>query len=91
MELRTERVLIETERHVITGVVSLPREGFRSRLSDFLSSSERDFIAVRDAVVTPVGDPQGGVEREFVAVARGHIVLASPLEGSPDAGDRPGG
>ena len=80
MQLRTERVLIETERHEITGTVTLPQEGFRSRLSDFLSSAERDFIAVQDATVTRLGEPGSAVARSFVAVARSHIVIATPLE-----------
>jgi hypothetical protein len=80
VQLRTERVLIETDRHEITGTVTLPQEGFRSRLSDFLSSAERDFIALQDAVVARIGEPESAVERPFVAVARQHIVLAAPLD-----------
>lgn len=91
MQLRTERVLIETERHVIQGTVTLPAEGFRSRLSDFLSSAERDFIALRDALVSPVGQPERAVEHEFVAVARRHIVLATPLEPGEEGPRQPGG
>jgi hypothetical protein len=75
---RHERVLIETQRHRISGILTLPADGFRSRLSDFLNASERDFVSLTDAVVETIGHAGPGTEHEFVAVARGHIVLAIP-------------
>jgi hypothetical protein len=87
VQLRTERVVIETDRLEITGTVTLPQEGYRSRLSDFLSSAERDFIAVQDAVIVRIGDPTSVVERPFVAVARRHIVLAAPLDPGGEGGE----
>ena len=46
MQHRSERVLIETERYRIYGVLTLPRDGYRSRMSDFLNSGEREFISL---------------------------------------------
>ena len=78
METRNERILIETERHRIVGAVLLPADGYRSRLSDFLNASERDFIAITDAVVETLGQANGPYRSDFVAVGREHIVLAMP-------------
>ena len=39
---------METARHRITGILTLPSDGYRSRLSDFLNASERDFISLTD-------------------------------------------
>jgi hypothetical protein len=78
METRNERILIETERHRIAGAVLLPADGYRSRLSDFLNASERDFIALTDAVIEPLGDPDGTYRSDFLAVGREHIVVAMP-------------
>ena len=73
---RNQRVVIETVRHRITGEVTLARDGYRSRMSDFLNASERDFVSVTDAVVERV-DGSGPSERHpFLAVSRHHIVLA---------------
>ena len=84
MQHRTERVLIETERHYIQGTLTLPQDGYRSRLSDFLSSSERDFLAVRDATVRRIDDPDFPAEElDFIAVGRDHVVLVSSLEDEP--------
>jgi hypothetical protein len=79
METRVERVVLETGRHRIVGDVTLPREGYRSRLSEYLNRGELDFIAVVDAELTPLdgGPPES---RDFVAVARAHVQLAFPYE-----------
>jgi len=78
LDNRQQRVVIETDRHRITGSITMPSGGFRSRLSDFLNHAEKEFIALTEAVVTPV-EGNGSVERrDFVVVGRQHIVLAMP-------------
>ena len=82
MDYRHERVMIETGRHRITGTLTLPQEGYRSRISDFLNAGDRDFVALTDVLVEPLDDGGGaGEHHDFLAVARGHIVLVTPLEG----------
>ena len=77
METRTEDVVLETTRHRITGQVTLPAAGSRSRLSDWLNASERSFVVVTDADVAPLDG--GAAERhDVLAVALAHVVLASP-------------
>ena len=78
MQHRYERVLIETDRHRISGLLTMPADGYRSRLSDFLNASERDFVSLTDAVVELIGHEGHGTRHEFIAVARRHIVIASP-------------
>jgi uncharacterized protein DUF6812 len=76
MESRVERIVLETDRHRIVGDLTLPREGYRSRLSDYLNSGDLDFIPLVNAELTPLnGDPPE--TRDFVAVARMHVQLAS--------------
>jgi hypothetical protein len=84
MQHRSERVLLETARYRITGLLTLPRDGYRSRVSDFLNSSERDFISLTDATIQALsneGVPGDEVKRDFIAVARRHVVLATTLNG----------
>lgn len=73
--IRTERVVLETARHRIVGDVTLPSEGYHSRLSDLLNREGVTFIAVINAEIS---DLDGGpsVRRDFIAVARDHIQLA---------------
>jgi Family of unknown function (DUF6812) len=81
---RHEHVYVETERHRISGVLTLPVDGYRSRLSDFLNSYERDFISLTNCVVELIGREGPGTEHPFIAVSRRHIVFAIPL-GEADA------
>ncbi len=82
METRVERVVLETDRNRIVGDLTLPREGYRSRLSDFLNRGDLDFIPLVNAEVTDLNaNGHGTVEqRAFIAVARLHIQLAHPVQ-----------
>jgi hypothetical protein len=82
---RYERVYLETPRHRISGRLTLPADGYRSRLSDFLNASERDFVSLTDAVVEVIGRDGPGTMHEFIAVARAHIVFALPDTGTEAA------
>ena len=85
MENRVERVVLETDRHRISGDLTLPREGYRSRLSDYLNRGDLDFIPIVNAKITSLNgaSPEAGpVVRSFIAVARTHVQLAYPFEES---------
>jgi len=82
MQHRSERVMIETERYRIYGALTLPRDGYRSRMSDFLNSSDRDFISLTDVLMEPI-DGGASSRHAYVAVARSHIVFALPMEEEP--------
>jgi hypothetical protein len=75
IEHRRERIRIETERHRIEGVLTLARDGYRSRVSDVLNASERDFITLTDVTVAPL---EGGAAElhAYLTIARRHIVFA---------------
>ena len=85
MQHRHERVYLETSRHRITGRLTLPADGYRSRLSDFLNASERDFVALTDVVLEVIGRDGPGTEHDFIAVSRRHIVFAIPEDGLQQA------
>src|ERR1700761_5964853 len=79
VDQRQERVRIETERHRIEGVLTLARDGYRSRVSDVLNASERDFITLTDVTVAPL---EGGPAESYpyLTVARRQIVFAVAAE-----------
>jgi hypothetical protein len=82
-EHRQERVRIETERHRIEGSITLARDGYRSRVSDVLNASERDFLTLTEVTVEPL---EGGpVElHEYLTLARRHIVFAVAASETPE-------
>jgi hypothetical protein len=78
VEHKDERIIVETNRHRITGSLRLPVDGYRSRLTDYLNASERVFLALTDVEVTTLTSPARVEQREFVALSVRHIVLAMP-------------
>jgi hypothetical protein len=83
MNSRPQRILLETGRYRIVGTLVLPRDGYRSRLSDFLNSSDRDFISLTEVTMQALdehGRPREPVEHPFVTVARRHVVLATTTD-----------
>jgi hypothetical protein len=82
---RRERVRIETERHRIEGLLTLARDGYRSRVSDVLNASERDFVTLTEVTVAPL---EGGApERHaYLTLARRHIVFAVAAPETPEQG-----
>jgi Family of unknown function (DUF6812) len=79
---RQERVRIETERLRIEGILTLARDGYRSRVSDVLNAAERDFITLTDVTVTPL---EGGPTElhPYLSLARRHIVYAVAADEQP--------
>ena len=74
-EVRRERVVLQTERYKIVGDVTLPAEGFHSRLSDLLNREGVQFIPLVNAMITG-RDGEPPIERPFIAVAREHVQIA---------------
>ncbi len=84
LDFRQERIRVETSRHRIEGLITLARDGHRSRVSDVLSASERDFLTLTDVSLVPLDG--GPVEsHSFLAVARAHIVFAVSAAEPPSA------
>ena len=77
MDLRKEKVVVETDAHRIHGSMTLPSEGYRSRLSDHVNRDDLAFFALTDAVVTPF-DGSEGWGAPVLMVGRRHIRLISP-------------
>ena len=75
MDLRLEQIVLETDRWRIEGQLTLPREGYRSRLSDYVNQRDREFFSIQDAILTALDEPREVRQMPFVMVARSHIRL----------------
>jgi hypothetical protein len=80
METRVDGVVLETPRHRIGGDLALAREGYRSRLSNFLNWGDLEFIPLVNAEIAPSRNGSATDGRSFLAVARSHVQLAYPYE-----------
>ena len=79
VDLREEQVVLETDRYRITGALTLPAEGFRSRLSDYVNQRDREFLTLSDARVESLdGSAETRVE-PFLMIGRTHVRLIAPV------------
>jgi hypothetical protein len=79
MNQRREHIFVETDRYRIEGKLTLPREGLRSRLSDYVNQSDRDFFPLEEAAVTPLDGSRDAQPVGFLLVSRRHVRLVLPL------------
>lgn len=79
MSARSQRIRLETARHVVEGYVQLPADGFRSRIKDFFNAHAAEFIALTDAVIAPHDGGSPASRHDFIAVSGQHVVLIVEL------------
>lgn len=79
---RRERVVFETDDHVVIGDLTLPPEGYQSRFSDAVNRHDMAFIPLVDVQISPHGG--GDVERhDFIVLSKAHVRFAYPFDGQP--------
>ena len=75
--MRHEDIVLETDRYRIEGKLTLPKEGYRSRLSDYVNQRDREFFALNDAIVTALDAPEQTRQASFLMVARAHVRMVA--------------
>ena len=78
MDVRRERVVVETDRYRVEGMLTLPREGYRSRLSDHINRRDQEFFTIQDADVTSLDATGRDWQAPVLMLARRHIHLIVP-------------
>lgn len=76
---RRERVVFETDRHMVFGDVTLPPEGYQSRFSDAINRADIAFIPLVNVEMKPLG-PGETEKHDFLVLAKTHIRVAYPLD-----------
>ena len=79
--MRRERVVVETDRYRVEGDLTMPREGYRSRLSDHINRRDLEFFAIQDAKLTAIDGSGSEWAAPVVLLARRHIRLIVPSPG----------
>ena len=80
MDVRRERVVVETDRYRVEGRLTLPREGYRSRLSDYVNRRDHDFFTIVDAELRALDGSGRDWNAPVLMLARSQIRLIVPLE-----------
>jgi hypothetical protein len=78
VENRQERVVVETDRYRVEGMMTLPREGYRSRLSDHVNRRDQEFFTVLDAELVALDGSGDKWKAPVLMLARRHIRLIVP-------------
>ena len=82
MEVRQERVVVETDRYRVEGMLTLPKEGYRSRVSDHLNRRDQEFFTLLDCSLTALDGSEGDWQTPVLMLARRHIRLIVPASES---------
>jgi hypothetical protein len=79
VDVRTERVVVETDRYRVEGMLTLPKEGYRSRVSDHVNRRDQEFFTLLECSLVPL-DGGGGEAwaAPVLMLARRHIRLIVP-------------
>ena len=78
MDVRRERVVVETDRYRVEGMLTLPREGYRSRLSDHINRRDQEFFTIQDADLLALDGSGRDWKAPVLMLARRHIRLIVP-------------
>jgi hypothetical protein len=85
MDHRDQRIIVETAAVRITGALRLPRDGYRSRLTDYLNSADVAFLPLTDVLLESLDGAFEPRHRSYVAVSLSQIVVAMPADDEPPA------
>jgi hypothetical protein len=78
MDLRRARVVVETDRYRVEGEMTLPKEGYRSRLSDHVNRRDQEFFTIQEATLTAIDGSGRDWKAPVIMLARRHIRLVVP-------------
>ena len=78
VDVRRERVVVETDRYRVEGMLTLPREGYRSRLSDHINRRDQEFFTIQDASLVSLDGSGRDWDAPVLMLARRHIRLVVP-------------
>jgi hypothetical protein len=77
-EVRRERIVVETDRYRVEGDVTLPQEGYRSRISDYLNRHDQEFLVLLNVELIALDGSGRDWSTPVLMLARRHIHLVVP-------------
>ena len=76
--------MLETDRYRVEGEMTLPSEGFRSRVSDHVNRRDLEFFTVVNAELTALDGSGRNWRAPVLMLARRHVRLLVPAGESPE-------
>jgi hypothetical protein len=78
VDVRKERVVVETDRYRVEGMLTLPKEGYRSRVSDHVNRRDQEFFTMVDCELVALDGSGRDWKAPVLMLARRHIRLIVP-------------
>lgn len=78
MDVRQEKVVVETDRYRVEGMLTLPKEGHRSRVSDHVNRRDQEFFTLLDCKLVSLDGSGRDWTAAVLMLARRHIRLIVP-------------
>jgi hypothetical protein len=78
VDVRQEKVVVETDRYRVEGMLTLPKEGYRSRVSDHVNRRDHEFFTLLDCRLTSLDGSDHNWSTPVLMLARRHIRLIVP-------------
>ena len=69
---------METDRYRVEGIMTLPEEGYRSRVSDHVNRRDQEFFTVIDAELVALDGSGRDWKAPVLMLSRRHIRLVVP-------------
>ena len=74
--------MVETDRYRVEGMLTLPREGYRSRVSEHVNRRDQEFFTLLECELTALDGSGRDWKAPVLMLARRHIRLIVPASGS---------
>ena len=82
-EVRLERVVVETDRYRVEGDITLPQEGYRNSLTDYINRNDQEFLYLVNVELVALDGSGRDWNAPVLMLARRHIRLIVPA-GPPE-------
>ncbi|HUN54691.1 MAG TPA: hypothetical protein VMU29_05990 [Smithella sp.] len=75
---RHERVMVETANYRVEGDITLPQEGYRNELFDYLNRRNQEFLIIMNAEMTALDGSGRDWQAQSITLAKKHVRLIAP-------------
>jgi hypothetical protein len=75
---RHERVVVETANYRVEGDITLPQEGYRNELFDYLNRRNQEFLVIINAEMTSLDGSGRDWHAPSITLAKKHVRLIVP-------------
>ncbi len=80
IDLRLERVVIETDTYRVEGDITLPQGSYRNALSDYINRNDQEFLLLSNVELQPLDGSGQGWTYPLINISKRHIRLIVPLD-----------